>query len=574
MDGYGLDQWHKLFTSRQLAAIGTLASSVRRLGEALRGDLATSEAVQALMAVALDRTANYLSTICIWESQAEEVKQTFLRYALPITWDFAEGNPLAPNDRFFLGAVSNVGSVIDRALKDLEIDTRPAEVRNQSAITVSGSWDVVVTDPPYYDAIPYSDLMDFFYVWLRRTLLGTSPECDAAFAQPLAPKWDHTASDGELIDDSSRFGGNREASKRNYEDGMARTFQACHRSLGPDGRLVIVFAHKQPDAWETLVSAIIKAGFVVDGSWPIATEMRGGVRNFGRASLASSIWLVCKKRDPAARAGWDAQVLKEMETSIVSKLRDFWDAGIRGPDFVWAATGPALEAYSRYPAVKKVSEPGALMTVTEFLRHVRRIVVDFVVGRVLTKGEAVATDSAGLDDVTTYYLLHRNDFGLRDAPAGACILYAVSCNLAERQLADQYEILSRGKGAAADEEDEEAEAEDGAEEVETTGGGGTFRLRAWSQRRHRLLGLDSEGGRAAPLIDQVHKLMQLWKGGDVNKVNEYLDSRGLRRSPIFAQLLQALIELAPQGDEERSILESLSNHVRSLGAAAQGALPV
>ena len=106
------------------------------------------------------------------------------------------------------------------------------------------------------------------------------------------------------------------------------------------------------------------------------------------------------------------------------------------------------------------------------------------------------------------------------------------------------------------------------------GGGGTFRLRAWSHRKHRMLGLDSEGGRAAPLIDQVHKLMHLWKGGDVNKVNEYLDSRGLRRSPIFAQLLQALIELAPHGDEERSILESLSNHVRSLGAAAQGALPV
>lgn len=275
-----------------------------------------------------------------------------------------------------------------------------------------------------------------------------------------------------------------------------------------------------------------------------------------------------------AKAGWDAQVLKEMETSITVKLREFWDAGIRGPDFVWAATGPALEAYSRYPAVKKASEPGALMTVTEFLRHVRRIVVDFVVGRVLTRDEAMITDSAGLDDVTTYYLLHRNDFGLKDAPAGACILYAVSCNLAERQLADQYEILSRGKGTVAEEEDEDAEAEEGAEEVETSGGGGTFRLRAWSHRKHRMLGLDTEGGRAAPLIDQVHKLMHQWKGGDVNKVNEYLDSRGLRRSPIFAQLLQALIELAPHGDEERSILESLSNHVRSLGAAAQGALPV
>jgi hypothetical protein len=176
--------------------------------------------------------------------------------------------------------------------------------------------------------------------------------------------------------------------------------------------------------------------------------------------------------------------------------------------------------------------------------------------------------------VTTYYLLHRNDFGLKDAPAGACILYAVSCNLSEGQLADQYEILGRGKGTVAEEENEDAEADEGAEEVETIGGGGTFRLRAWSHRKHRMLGLDTEGGRAAPLIDQVHKLMHLWKGGDVNKINEYLDSRGLRRSPIFAQLLQALIELAPQGDEERSILESLSNHVRSLGAAAQGALPV
>ena len=98
--------------------------------------------------------------------------------------------------------------------------------------------------------------------------------------------------------------------------------------------------------------------------------------------------------------------------------------------------------------MKKATEPGALVSVTAFLRHVRRIVVDFVVGRVLTTGEATAGDSAGLDDVTTYYLLHRNDFNLKDAPAGACILYAVSCNLSERQLADQYEILSRGRGSS------------------------------------------------------------------------------------------------------------------------------
>lgn len=574
---YGLDQWHKLFTSRQLVALGILVRAVRRLRDQPTMNAysaAVRVAMIASLATAVDKVADRGSTICSWTVGWDKVRNTFARFALPMTWDFAESVVTEDTSGGLPGAIEWLARYVEHAAQFASVAPAPTVLRRSATEAVTQELDVIVTDPPYYDAIPYSDLMDFFYVWVRRTLWNLSPEFDAAFAEPLAPKWNHQANDGELIDDASRFGGDKAASKKNYEDGMARAFQACHAALKSDGRLVIVFAHKQPDAWETLVSAIIRAGFVVDGSWPIQTEMGNRMRAMSSAALASSVWLVCRKRDPLARAGWDAQVLKEMEAGIVSKLRDFWDAGIRGPDFVWAATGPALEAYSQYPAVKKASEPGALMTVTEFLRHVRRIVVDFVVGRVLTRGEAVATDGIGLDDVTTYYLLHRNDFGLKDAPAGACILYAVSCNLSERQLADQYELLSRGKSAGSDEEDEAAEGEEESEETEATGSGGTFRLRAWSQRKHRMLGLDTEGGRAAPLIDQVHKLMHLWKGGDVNKVNEYLDSRGLRRSPIFAQLLQALIELAPHGDEERSILESLSNHVRSLGAAAQGALPV
>lgn len=577
VDGYGLDQWHKLFTPRQLVGLAGLLKATRRLPTALHSQNYPSvqvEAIAALVATVLDRIADRGSALCSWTVGYDQIRNTFVRFALPMNWDFAETSVLADASGGYPGGVEWLAKFVEHAGRFAGEAPRPKVERASAAQPIHREFDVVVTDPPYYDAIPYSDLMDFFYVWLRRTLAGLSPTLDEGFAAPLAPKWDHDANDGELIDDASRFGGDREASKSNYEAGMARAFAACHAALVPAGRLVIVFAHKHPDAWETLVSAIIKAGFVVDGSWPIQTEREARTRSLSSAALSSSVWLVCRKRDPLVRAGWDAQVIKEMEAGIVSKLRDFWDAGIRGPDFVWAATGPALEAYSQYPAVKKASEPGALMTVTEFLRHVRRIVVDFVVGRVLTRGETVATDGIGLDDVTTYYLLHRNDFGLKDAPAGACILYAVSCNLAERQLADQYEILSRGTGPVVEEEDEDAEAEEGAEEVETSGGGGTFRLRAWSHRKHRMLGLDTEGGRAAPLIDQVHKLMHLWKGGDVNKVNEYLDSRGLRRSPIFAQLLQALIELAPHGDEERSILESLSNHVRSLGAAAQGALPV
>jgi len=299
--------------------------------------------------------------------------------------------------------------------------------------------------------------MDFFYVWLKRSLHGLSPEIDSCFTKPNAPKWDHQKNDGEIVDDSSRHQGDFRKSKEAYENGMYRAFQSCYGSLKPNGLLVVVFAHKHPDAWEALVAGIIKSGFVVDGSWPIQTEMGNRTRAQSSAALSSSIWLVCKKRPESARPGWDNRVLDEMRHNIHTRLRDFWDAGIRGPDFVWAATGPAMEAYSKHPVVKKANEPGKLMEVSEFLRAVRRLVVDFVVGRVLTGGDE--TSASGLDDVTTYYILHRHDFGVSDAPVGPCILYAVSCNLSDRDLADRFDILLRTGGLSS--ADDDGEVDDG-----------------------------------------------------------------------------------------------------------------
>jgi hypothetical protein len=425
--------------------------------------------------------------------------------------------------------------------------------------------DVIVTDPPYYDAIPYSDVMDFFYVWHRRILFGLSKEIDGAFQRPLSPKWDQGNNDGELIDDSSRFGGDKAKSKAVYEDGMFRAFQACHKSLTLDGRLVIVFAHKQPDAWETLVSAIIRAGFVVDGSWPIQTEMGNRTRALSSAALSSSVWLVCKQRQVTARPGWDNQVIQEMQEKITQKLHDFWDAGIRGPDFVWAATGPALEAYSEHPVVKKSNEPGKVLSVSEFLQHVRRIVVDFVVGRVLSHNGGSDAVS-GLDDVTTYYLLHRYDFGIESAPIGPCILYAVSCNLSDTALISRYDLLARTGGQIPVEEEATGEnAGEGDEVEQEEGTSSTVRLKQWNQRKNPGMGYDTLVGPPAPLIDQVHRLMHLWKAGDVTKVDDYLYTRGLGHNALFHQLLQALIELAPAGSEERAMLESISNHVASRG---------
>jgi adenine-specific DNA methylase len=269
-----------------------------------------------------------------------------------------------------------VAKVIEYTTKSLSLSLTP-RIHRQSATSFQSEFcDLIVTDPPYYDAIPYSDLMDFFYVWLRRTVKGFSPELDSAFHEPLSPKWNQHQSDGELIDDASRHEGDKAKSKAAYEDGMGRAFQACAAALKLDGKMVVVFANKQPDAWETLVSALIRAGFIVDGSWPIQTEMGNRQRSLSSAALASSVWLVCKKRPVTARPGWDNKVLEEMRANIATRLREFWDAGIRGPDFVWAATGPALEAYSKHPVIKKANDPGKTMEVGEFLSHVRRMVVE------------------------------------------------------------------------------------------------------------------------------------------------------------------------------------------------------
>ena len=205
------------------------------------------------------------------------------------------------------------------------------------------------------------------------------------------------------------------------------------------------------------------------------------------------------------------------------------------------------------------------------------MVVDFVVGRVLTQdtnqealsacGHAQA-GATGLDNVTTYYLLHRHDFGMQEAPVGGCILYALSCNLSDTALVNQHDLLAksgRGRGSDELEADLLAQAGDPPEDAEETGGGARVKLKPWNRRKGRNLGLEAPGGRPAPLIDQVHKLMHLWRAGDQVKVDDYLDTRGLQRNALFNQILQALIELADAGSDERSILEALSNHVAVRG---------
>jgi putative DNA methylase len=564
---YGITSFDGVFNARQQAALFSLAQQNRRLPKQLHHaeyDTLWTAAICDLLALTLSKLADYNSKGATWNIGRLGIRNTFARFALPMTTDYAESNAVGDMSGGLSGAVELVASCVE----GLQLGAPPATIVLGSADGLAGGpYDAIVTDPPYYDAIPYADISDFFYIWLRRAVGERHPQ---AFGTDVVDR------SREIVQHAGRLDGDNEKARALYETRMADAFTRWRSLLADDGRLVIVFAHKHPAAWETLVTAIVKAGFVVNASWPIQTERQARSTALASAALSSSIWLVCRKRPSTARAGWDNHVLAEMRARINERLRDFWDAGIRGPDFVWAATGPALEAYSRYPAVKKADAPGQL-AVPEFLRSVRRMVIDFVIGRVLseaTRGSVDPTAASSLDDVTTYYLLHRHDFKFEDAPAGACILYAVSCNLSESDLADRYEILVRSGGIAGEAETSiEDEVDDGAEEEEE-GSGSTFRLRTWSHRENVGLG-GGHGERPVPLIDQVHRLMHLWRGGDLAAVDRYVEDRGLRRSVVFHQLLQALIELATEGSDERPRLEALMNHLGGRGVAVEGpqALP-
>ncbi len=569
LHSYGLREWRHLFTDRQRLALGVIALKTLDAYHAVREhgyDPTWDEAITAYLVCGFERLVDFANVNVQWKIDVPTINHSLVRFAIQITWDFAEGNPVGVMAGSYIKCLDRIATGL-ATLCTLPPGLPKPTIQRASATTLLPEVDVIVTDPPYYDAIPYSDLMDWFYVWLRRVALRIGPAFADAMRDRLGPKWNKETADGELIDDDTRHDGDTTRSKEAYENGMTQVFQRCAASLTPNGRLVIVFANKQPDAWETLVGSLIRSGFVVDGSWPIQTEQPSRMRGISSAALASSVWLVCRKRLESARPGWDNKVLEDMRTNIAQRLRDFWDAGIRGPDFVWAATGPALEAYSKHPVVKMANDPGKTLTVSEFLNHARRMVVDFVVGRVLEKSGDGAVEAAvdRLDEATAYYLLHRNDFGIDDAPVGACILYATACGLSDQELIRDWDLLVKtGGDDSAEEEEGDTEGDD--EPSEESGTGNKVKLKPWNQRRARSMGYEAPGGRPVPLIDRIHRLMLLWKAGDVHKVDEYLDEHGLRRHELFRRVLQSLIELSKAASEERSLLESLSNHIGAKGA--------
>lgn len=572
---YGFKLWRDMFTKRQLYSLGVLVKHIRSATAELKlTNPELAEPVTAGLALGFDRLLDFANLGVQWKLDAECINHALVRYALPMTWDFGEPNMIGEHSGSYLMCLDRVCEALD----NLALNASPApSVSRASAIKSAGSpVDVYITDPPYYGAIPYSDLSDLFYIWLKRLTTGLAPEYDSVMAAELAPKWDHALKDGELVDDDSRFGGDKAASKQSYEDGMARTFETACVGTKEYGRIVVVFANKDVDAWETLVAGLIRGGAVVTASWPIQTEQPSRMRGISSAALSASVWIVCRKRPKSSPPGWEERVIEQMKETLFGQreslgnrnvLQYFFDLGIQGPDFIWAALGPALEAYSAHPFVKKTA--GGLMTVNEFLKEVRKLVLQFSLGelpgfRDAQKETQGRGESLEIDPVTQYYLLHRAYFSLTPAPAGACILFANACGKNETELKVVWNILEQGgkpKGGRPRKEDDDIE--DAADEARD-GKGNEYRLLTW-QERAMAEGLgESKSGTTAPLIDKLHRLMFLFQQNRTVEVQQLFEAWGLSNEKAFKPLLQAVRELAVRDkqDAERRLVEALATQLR------------
>jgi putative DNA methylase len=335
---YGMLRWGDLFTARQTVALITFSCFLKQLG-------GTKEIGRIL----ISRLANGSSSLCRWNPNpggfAEKIEATFSRQALPITWDFAETSPVAGTSGDWEGGVEWLVKAVEAA----SVVHQPGQAGLADATAsplpdaACGLW---FTDPPYYDAIPYSDLSDFFLVWLKRALPGL-PLLRDPFdpANPLSPKT------REAVQDETKKVNGKPKDRAFFEETMAKAFAEGRRVLRDDGIGSVVFAHKTTEGWEALLSGMIRGGWTITGSWPIATEMGTRLRARDSAALATSVHLVCRPRPEDAPVGDWEDVFRRLPRRVGEWMQRLQEEGVHGADLVFACIGPALELYSRYARV-------------------------------------------------------------------------------------------------------------------------------------------------------------------------------------------------------------------------------
>ncbi len=599
---YGVGSWGDLFSKRQKLVLANLVAQIRALPRSSPEDRALSD----LVALTVSRFTDDYSNMMRWMDRGTP-SATFARPALPMVWDFCEIAPFDDASWSLHGSFDWVA----KAVEGLRI-SKPGQVQRinaQQSPLPDEAATVWFTDPPYYDNIPYSYLSDYFYVWLRRSLVDHPLFCEGSGL---------TSKEDEIVAYIGSDGDAR-AARRGFESALSAAFLEGKRVLDPNGIGSVVFAHQTTEGWEALLSALSAAGWVITASWPIATERRARPRAHESAALATSVHLVCRPRSDAAPVGDWSAVLRELPVRVGYWMERLQAEGIRGADLVFACIGPALEVFSRYSKVETAE--GTNVSLAAYLERVWEVVGRAALSQILGTAEARARNGAAgaveedarltalfLWTIQTTGFEQTRDVGdeatdvveaspdededhddemVGGKPKGLMLVHDVVRRFAQPLGIDLREwegrIIETKKGVVrlipVGERAKQLFGEDGgrsvAEELERQSSKGTSplqqllfsemedspRLRSRARISPRHVGTSDldpavSADRQATTLDRVHAGMLFQAAGRTNALRALVKAEQ-ERGPDFLRLANALAALYPPGCEEKRLLEAM-----------------
>ncbi len=595
---YGFKTWADIFTKRQKLTLALLYPKLSQINENnVEKSDELSLAVKTVLALNVDKMADYGSSLSSWSSPAsqETVRNTFSRQALPMIWDYAEAYPFIDSSG---GWTHNLNFVISPIEAESNTFEYPGTANLSSALKSplpNDSASAFITDPPYYDAIAYADLSDFFYVWLKRMLDVSYP---LLFREPVVDK------DEEIVQLAKRFKGKYpHKTKEFYESSMKSALTEGRRILAPNKIGVIVFAHKSTAGWEAQIQALIESGWIVTGSWPIDTERPGRTNAIETAALASSIHLVCRPRenpDGSLReeiGDW-RDILSELPGRIHEWMPRLAKEGVVGADAIFACLGPALEIFSRYSRVEKAS--GDQVPLREYLEHVWAAVSREALEMIFEGADATGFEEDARITAIWLWTLKTAESSALNGKDGIRVQEEEGEEEEEevqgsekkkvKGFSLEYDAarkIAQGLGAHLEEMNTLVEVKKGNARLLPVSERGVFLLKSDKEKPVRrpkkrekqatLFPLELEGDEGTEedlgdvaeigktILDRVHQSMLLFASGQSDALKRFLVDEGIGKNAQFWKLAQALAALYPTGTEEKRWVEGVLARKKGLG---------